>query len=66
MLVGVLGGELSLDNDSRGNFRFLGGATVSLIVGESVTDLKFKFNPVKCTRNFTQIPGRPTGGPSEE
>lgn len=35
MLVGVVGGELSFDSDSLGSFRFLGGATASLIVGES-------------------------------
>lgn len=33
--VGVEGGELSFDIDSLGNLLFLGGATMSLIGGES-------------------------------
>lgn len=34
-LVGVVGGEVSEDIDSLGSLLFFGGATISLIGGES-------------------------------
>lgn len=34
-LVGVVGGELSLETETRGSRRFLGGATASDMGGES-------------------------------
>lgn len=37
LLVGVVGGDASLESDSLGNRRFFGGATISEIGGESVT-----------------------------
>lgn len=35
LLVGVVGGEASLESDSLGKRRFFGGATISEIGGES-------------------------------
>lgn len=37
-LVGVDGGVMSFDSDSRGKRRFFGGAIVSLIGGDSTTN----------------------------
>lgn len=40
--VGVVGGEVSEDNDSLGNLRFLGGATISLNGGDSAKNKQGK------------------------